>query len=162
MDTGEMSLRVLVDKWLGPDVAMTVHVMEFSRTTSDRRRYVRVGAFRREGFLQSSSFGMVTGRGTSFQQRPICRRCVPAGLRRERHEQMRHIPVHISFGKLNILELARDAGLLVVIDGKIGCTEYRSVHGSLDAFQRFVHALESALAKEQMRAGASTPRRRIH
>jgi hypothetical protein len=49
MDTGQMSLRVLVDKWLGPGEAMTVRVMEFSRTPSDRRRYVRVGAFRREG-----------------------------------------------------------------------------------------------------------------
>ncbi|MFP3562983.1 hypothetical protein [Paraburkholderia sp. SIMBA_030] len=47
---------------------------------------------------------------------------------------------------MNILELAADAGMLVVLDGRIGRTEYRSVHGTLDAFQRFVHALESALA----------------
>lgn len=48
---------------------------------------------------------------------------------------------------MNILELAEDAGMLVVLDGRIGRTEYhRSVHGTLDAFQRFVHALESALA----------------
>ncbi|TDY21502.1 hypothetical protein B0G81_1717 [Paraburkholderia sp. BL6665CI2N2] len=45
---------------------------------------------------------------------------------------------------MNILELAGNAGMLVVLDGRIGCTEYRSVHGTLDAFQRFVHALESA------------------
>jgi hypothetical protein len=47
---------------------------------------------------------------------------------------------------MNILDLAADAGMLVVLDGRIGGTEYRSVHGTLDAFQRFVHALESALA----------------
>jgi hypothetical protein len=46
---------------------------------------------------------------------------------------------------MNIFELARDAGMLVVLDGRIGCTEYRSVHGTLDAFQRFVHAMELAL-----------------
>jgi hypothetical protein len=49
MDTNEMSLRLLVDKWLGPGVAMEVRVVEFSRTPSGRGRYVRVGAFRREG-----------------------------------------------------------------------------------------------------------------
>jgi hypothetical protein len=47
---------------------------------------------------------------------------------------------------MNIIELARDAGMLVVLDGRIGCAEYRSVHGTPDAFQR-VHALESALAQ---------------
>ena len=47
---------------------------------------------------------------------------------------------------MNILKLAADAGMLVVLDGKIGRTEYRSVHGTLDAFQRFVQAMESALA----------------
>ena len=46
---------------------------------------------------------------------------------------------------MNVLELAADAGMLVVLDGRIGRTEYRSVHGTMDAFQRFVHALESAL-----------------
>jgi hypothetical protein len=50
---------------------------------------------------------------------------------------------------MNILELAADAGMLVVLDGRIGHTEYRSVHGTLDAFQRFVQALESALANSE-------------
>ncbi|TDN59174.1 hypothetical protein [Paraburkholderia sp. BL10I2N1] len=50
---------------------------------------------------------------------------------------------------MNILELAGDSGMLVVLDGRIGRTEYRSVHGSLDAFQRFVHALKSALANDE-------------
>ncbi|RQR25123.1 hypothetical protein DIE23_32640 [Burkholderia sp. Bp9143] len=47
---------------------------------------------------------------------------------------------------MNILKLAADAGMLVVLDGRIGRTEYQSVHGTLDAFQRFVQALESAMA----------------
>ena len=42
---------------------------------------------------------------------------------------------------MNILKLAGDAGMLIVLDGRIGRTEYRSVHGTLDAFQRFVQAL---------------------
>jgi hypothetical protein len=58
---------------------------------------------------------------------------------------------------MNILKLAADAGMLVVLDGKIGRTEYRSVHGTLDAFQRFVHALESALANAD---GSDGPRGR--
>ncbi|WP_206997620.1 hypothetical protein [Trinickia mobilis] len=58
---------------------------------------------------------------------------------------------------MNILKLAGDAGMLVVLDGKIGRTEYRSVHGTLDAFQRFVQALESALANAD---GSDKPRRR--
>ncbi|MFM0132352.1 hypothetical protein PQR09_31460 [Paraburkholderia sediminicola] len=38
----------MVDKWGRPAVPMTARVMEFSRTRPDRRRYVRVGTFRRE------------------------------------------------------------------------------------------------------------------
>lgn len=49
MRTDEKPLRALVDKWLGPGAAMTVRVMEFSRTPWDQRRYVRVGAFAQEG-----------------------------------------------------------------------------------------------------------------
>jgi hypothetical protein len=55
---------------------------------------------------------------------------------------------------MNILELAADAGMLVVLDGRIGRTEYRSVHGTLDAFQRFVQALESALVNNEESDGS--------
>ena len=54
---------------------------------------------------------------------------------------------------INILELAEDAGILVILDGRIGRTEYRSVHGTLDAFRRFVQALESALANADESGG---------
>ncbi|HVW53590.1 MULTISPECIES: hypothetical protein [unclassified Trinickia] len=40
-----------------------------------------------------------------------------------------------------ILELARDAGLLVTLDGQIGREKYQSVAGSLTSFLRFVDAL---------------------
>ena len=59
---------------------------------------------------------------------------------------------------MNILKLAGDAGMLVVLDGRIGCTEYRSVHGTLDAFQRFVQALESALANADASDGPESQR----
>jgi hypothetical protein len=59
---------------------------------------------------------------------------------------------------MNILKLAGDAGMLVVLDGRIGCTEYRSVHGTLDAFQRFVQALESALTNANKSDGSERRR----
>lgn len=50
-----------------------------------------------------------------------------------------------------ILELARDAGLLVTLDAQIGREKYQSIAGSLNAFLRFVdavraHPTESAAA----------------
>ncbi|WP_341317568.1 hypothetical protein WN982_40610 [Paraburkholderia sp. IMGN_8] len=42
---------------------------------------------------------------------------------------------------MDILKLAKDAGMLVVLDGRIGKEEYRSVHGSEQAFRRFADAL---------------------
>jgi len=54
---------------------------------------------------------------------------------------MKDLLVATSPRELIVLNLARDAGLLVVLDGRIGCTEYRSIHGPLDD-RRFVHASE--------------------
>ncbi|MBC8732624.1 hypothetical protein F6X39_31295 [Paraburkholderia sp. UCT2] len=51
MSFGEKSLRLLVGKWFGPAIATPVRVVEFSRTASDRRRFVRVGVARPEGSL---------------------------------------------------------------------------------------------------------------
>jgi len=51
MNTGQMSLRLLVDKWLAPTPAMPVRVTRFSRTSSNHRRYVRVEALRPTGLL---------------------------------------------------------------------------------------------------------------
>jgi hypothetical protein len=49
--TGEKSLRMLVNKWFGVDSVARVRVMEFGRTISDRRRYVRIGTWRHGGYL---------------------------------------------------------------------------------------------------------------
>jgi hypothetical protein len=51
MDSGEKCLRTLVDKWFGPSAVMTIRVMEFSRTPTDRTRFVRVGAAHTDGSL---------------------------------------------------------------------------------------------------------------
>lgn len=42
MNTGQRSLRLLVEKWLAPTPAMPAHVTRFSRTRPNHRRYVRV------------------------------------------------------------------------------------------------------------------------
>ncbi|TDG19882.1 hypothetical protein EYW47_28920 [Paraburkholderia silviterrae] len=42
---------------------------------------------------------------------------------------------------MDILNIATESGLLVTLDGRIGCQEYRSVHGSIQALQRFADAL---------------------
>lgn len=42
---------------------------------------------------------------------------------------------------MDILSIATESGLLVTLDGRIGCQEYRSVHGSIQALQRFADAL---------------------
>ena len=47
-----------------------------------------------------------------------------------------------------IVQLARDAGLLVTLDGRIGRETYQSVAGSLASFLRFVDALRVALAEK--------------
>jgi hypothetical protein len=51
MNSGEKSLRWLIDKWLAPTPAMPVRVTRFSGTRSNQRRYVRVEASRPAGSL---------------------------------------------------------------------------------------------------------------
>lgn len=48
-----------------------------------------------------------------------------------------------------VVQLARDAGLLVTLDGRIGRESYQSVAGSLVSFLRFVDALRGALAEKE-------------
>ena len=43
-----------------------------------------------------------------------------------------------------ILMLAREAGMLVTLDGQIGREEFQSIAGSLNAFRRFAQALCNA------------------
>ena len=48
-----------------------------------------------------------------------------------------------------IVQLARDAGLLVTLAGRIGRETYQSVGGSLASFLRFADALRRALAEKE-------------
>jgi hypothetical protein len=43
-----------------------------------------------------------------------------------------------------ILTLAREAGMLVTLDGRIGREKYPSIAGSLNAFRRVAQALRNA------------------
>jgi hypothetical protein len=40
-----------------------------------------------------------------------------------------------------ILALARESGMLIMLDGQIGREKYQSIAGSLHAFKRFAEAL---------------------
>lgn len=51
MNTGERSLRLLVDKWLAPTPAMPVHVIRLSHKGTNPRRCVYVEALRPGGLL---------------------------------------------------------------------------------------------------------------
>lgn len=44
-----------------------------------------------------------------------------------------------------ILALAREAGMLVTLDGQIGREKYQSIAGSLASFKRFAEALRMTL-----------------
>lgn len=57
MGSGDKCLRSLVGKWFGPTAVATVRVMVFSRTSSDGRRYVRIGTVRPDGHLTIVFFG---------------------------------------------------------------------------------------------------------
>ena len=76
MHTGEKSVRVQAHKWFGPSAAL--RVIEFSRTPSDRRRYVCIGALRPEGCLTIVFFRHDDGSWNVFPPRtdmPAMRAC---------------------------------------------------------------------------------------
>jgi hypothetical protein len=49
---------------------------------------------------------------------------------------------------MDILTIAIDSGLLVTLDGRIGREEYKSVHGSIIALDRFASAILALAAVE--------------
>jgi hypothetical protein len=51
MNTGQRSLRLLVEKWLAPTPAMPARVTRFSRTSTTHGRFVRVEALHPTGLL---------------------------------------------------------------------------------------------------------------
>jgi hypothetical protein len=50
--------------------------------------------------------------------------------------------------KMDIIDMARASGLTVILDGRIGREEYRSVCGSVSALQRFAESLRLSAAHQ--------------
>jgi len=49
---------------------------------------------------------------------------------------------------MDILDLARKSGMTVVLDAKIGRHEYRTVHSSVAALERFAELVAASLHDE--------------
>jgi hypothetical protein len=49
---------------------------------------------------------------------------------------------------MDILKIAEHSGMQVILNGRIGREEYRSVHGSIQALQRFADALLASVVSE--------------
>ncbi|REE07490.1 hypothetical protein B0G71_8003 [Paraburkholderia sp. BL27I4N3] len=49
---------------------------------------------------------------------------------------------------MDIERIASDSGMQVVLDGRIGREEYKSVYGSLQALQRFADSIRQFVASE--------------
>jgi hypothetical protein len=49
---------------------------------------------------------------------------------------------------MDIEKIANDSGMQVVLDGRIGREEYKSVYGSLQALQRFANSIRELAASE--------------
>ncbi|MEX3815949.1 hypothetical protein AB3X96_37930 [Paraburkholderia sp. BR13439] len=60
---------------------------------------------------------------------------------------------------MDLEQKARESGMLIVPDGRIGCEEYKSVYGSLDALQRFANSVgeEAANRLRLYDVGARSP-----
>jgi hypothetical protein len=55
----------------------------------------------------------------------------------------------------DILQTAREAGMTILLDGRIGQQEYRSVSGSAEALQRFAHAVRVPVQRVSQRVRAA-------
>lgn len=47
---------------------------------------------------------------------------------------------------MDILNIARQSGMTVVLDARIGQVEYHSVHGSVDALQKLIDTVAESLS----------------
>jgi hypothetical protein len=52
--------------------------------------------------------------------------------------------------QMDILELARKSGMTIVLDAKIGRQEYRTVHSSVDALERFAKLVAASVECEAL------------
>lgn len=55
---------------------------------------------------------------------------------------------------MDIIQLARASGMLVMLDGRIGREEYHSFYGSLLALERFAQAVRESLGDTRVSAAA--------
>ncbi|SAK99542.1 hypothetical protein AWB78_05796 [Caballeronia calidae] len=51
----------------------------------------------------------------------------------------------------DVLKMARQSGMTILLDGRIGQQAYTSVSGSADALQRFAHDVRASLMKHSRR-----------
>ena len=49
---------------------------------------------------------------------------------------------------MDIIDMARASGLTIILDGRIGHEEYRSVCGSVSALERFAETLQKCAANQ--------------
>ncbi|MFM0030742.1 hypothetical protein PQR70_31435 [Paraburkholderia madseniana] len=49
---------------------------------------------------------------------------------------------------MDIMKIAANSGMIVILNDRIGSEEYRSVYGSIEARQRFADALLASSANE--------------
>ncbi|ALL68851.1 hypothetical protein K788_0000139 [Paraburkholderia caribensis MBA4] len=68
---------------------------------------------------------------------------------------------------MDIIDLARESGLTVILDGRIGREEYHSVCGSISALSRFAESVyqraanpDDCVARQSSATGASGQSRR--
>jgi hypothetical protein len=59
---------------------------------------------------------------------------------------------------MNIIEMATQAGLQVLLDARIGSQTYQSVSGSLPALQRFADAVKAETLAESFKHAKSQNR----
>jgi hypothetical protein len=62
---------------------------------------------------------------------------------------------------MDIERIASDSGMQVVLDGRIGRAEYKSVYGSLQALQRFANSVRELVASETSSAGIDQAPERV-
>ncbi|REE22373.1 hypothetical protein B0G81_1260 [Paraburkholderia sp. BL6665CI2N2] len=54
---------------------------------------------------------------------------------------MQCVKTRIGVSKMNIIDMARESGMAVILDARIGREEYHSVCGSLSALEKFADAI---------------------
>jgi hypothetical protein len=59
--------------------------------------------------------------------------------------------------QMNIVDIARASGLIVILDGRIGREEYQSICGSVSALERFAEAVSQDAASQRESVAPRSP-----